>query len=107
MRLVPKPVTRPGHCAVLPYIGQTAQDEKWVDTGSELPGFDNHVYVSATAVREMASLLGYPTASSYDKVSKDLKAALKMIDEMTAQVEESFALEQAIDLVRSKVKVAA
>lgn len=113
MRLVPKPVTRPGHCAVLPYLGQTAQDEQWVDTGSEMPGFDNHVYISSTAVREMAALLGYPTIKEHEQLAEANRMALELLDEMNARVEASSALEEAVAIVRAaantppKVKVAA
>jgi hypothetical protein len=58
------------HCAAIPFIGQCAESETWIDTGSEMPGFDNHVYLSATAVRQGMSLLGYPSPLEFEEMRK-------------------------------------
>ena len=65
MRLVERPHARPHRCAANPSIGQTRRDIRWIDTGSEMDGFDNHIYLSEPAVRDAAKLLGFPTPSEY------------------------------------------
>lgn len=62
MRWVESAPTRPQHCAVLPYIGSFNSQRGFIDTGAELPGFDNHVYVSVLAVEQMASMIGWAPA---------------------------------------------
>lgn len=75
MRLVARPYCRPMHCAAIPFIGQTAVDERWIDTGSEMPGFDNHVYLSATAVRQAMETLGYPSLAEFESMRKRAEAS--------------------------------
>lgn len=80
MRIVERPVTRPSHCAAIPFIGPASNpEERWIDTGTDLPGFDNHVYISETAAKQMAALLGVPT-------QKQLEAAEKERDEVLAEL---------------------
>ena len=65
MRLVERPHCKPMRCAANPSIGQTRRDVRWIDTGSEMDGFDNHIYLSEPAVRDAAKLLGFPTPSEF------------------------------------------
>ncbi|HZA18920.1 MAG TPA: hypothetical protein VE645_18920 [Pseudonocardiaceae bacterium] len=96
-----RPHCRPMHCAAIPFIGQTAVGERWIDTGSEMPGFDNHVYLSATAVRQAWELLGYPSIQEFEAMktraeeAEDL--ALELADELDAAKKEL----QAIDALES------
>lgn len=69
------------HCAAIPFIGQSAPGVRWVDTGSELPGFDNHVYLSEPAVVEAGRVLGLPTHEEYTQ-------ARARIAELEAEVKE-------------------
>jgi hypothetical protein len=80
MRIVDRPVTRPQHCAAIPHRGQTAEGERWIDTGSELPGFDNHVYLSETAVLEAARLLGHPSQKQLDDAIAERDEALEELE---------------------------
>lgn len=86
MRLVDRPAFKPHHCAAIPHRGQTAEGERWVDTGAEMAGFDNHIYLSATAVAEAARLLGYPTPKEHAALQAELAAALEeqlgLLDEL-------------------------
>ncbi len=113
MRVVERPVLRPMHCAVIPFIGQTAEGERWIDTGSELLGIDPRVYVSATAVREMAALLGYPTPEEHAALQEMLERAQEYADELELDVTSNTAVEEATALLRGfaptpeKTKVAA
>lgn len=75
MRIVERAVVKPARCAVLPFIG--GDRGPFIDTGSELPGlgdqWDQHVYVSEIAVRQMAVMFGW---SSPDEVAvKDARIA--------------------------------
>lgn len=62
MRWVPHAALRPHHCAAIPFVGNSTAQDGFIDTGVDLPGWDPHVYVSVTAVKEMARLIGWQPA---------------------------------------------
>lgn len=80
MRIVDRPAFRPQHCAANVNIGQTKEGERWIDTGVEMPGFDNHVYLCETTVREAARVFGHPTPADYE-------AAIAERDELALELE--------------------
>lgn len=89
---------RPHHCAAVPFVAR--DDEGFIDTGSELPGYDNHVYVAVKSVREMARMVGMVSQGEY-------RAALERVATLEAQIkdaaEENDALRSqfhAIDVLR-------
>jgi hypothetical protein len=57
--IVRQPISPPHRCAIVPYI--TEDPGGFIDTGTELPGWDPHVYVSATGALEIAKAFGFPT----------------------------------------------
>lgn len=114
MRVVDRPAFKPHHCAAIPFLGQTAEGERWVDTGSEMEGWDNHVYVSATAVRQMMELLGYPPPRRFEELER---AKADVEDALLAAHDEIKELERQLDAIdilqsgglltkRAKVKAA-
>lgn len=66
MRLVERPAIYPMRCAVLPQLGNTRSDLRWIDTGAEMTSAprDQRVYLSEPAVREAAKLLGFTTPAT-------------------------------------------
>jgi hypothetical protein len=101
MRLVDSAPIRPGRCAVLPQIAGT-HPQGFIDTGSEMPGFDNHVYVSVVAVEQMARLLGWPSpAEQHDlaEAKRSLEAELTRVREELAEADRVL---QAIDTLESR-----
>ena len=90
MRLVDRPYTRPNACAAKPHIGQTAEGERWVDTTAEISGFDNHVYLCETSVREAAGVLGltFVTDDDFTSVVDELDAVTAERDELAEKVAE-------------------
>ncbi len=102
MQRVDRPVFKPSHCAAIPYIGQTAEGERWVDTGIEMPGFDNHVYLSETGIREAAQALGLVFVDD-DAYSEDLTAlddARVQVEALQARVAELEPIEAAVRLIQ-------
>lgn len=78
MRLVDRPVKRPMRCAAIPFIGQSHQQVRWVDTGCEMEGgFDNHVYLSDAAVRAAMDCLHWPAPERF----RELQATLDALNE--------------------------
>lgn len=59
MRWVQHAAIRPHRCAVIPFVGNSNSQEGFIDTGQDLAGWDPHVYVSVTAVKQMATLIGW------------------------------------------------
>lgn len=76
MRLVARPTFRPQLCAATLKGPAGSPAERWVDTGLEMPGFDNHVYLCETAVVEAARLLGFPTQKALADLQRQLGEAL-------------------------------
>lgn len=88
MRVVDRPVMKPMRCAAIPHRGQTAEGERWVDTGAEMAGFDNHIYLSETAVREAGRVLGLPTPQEYDELATHALSLEQHLEHANAKIEE-------------------
>lgn len=80
---------RPFHCAAIPFRGQTAEGERWVDCQVETAGPEERVYLSETAVREAARALGHPSIAEHvqrleemDTLIVSLQVALERIGEL-------------------------
>lgn len=107
MRLVSRPVFKPQRCAAVPYIGQTATEERWVDTGSEMDGFDNHIYLSESAVKAAGDVLGIPSIKDHVEVLRLLVLAEQEIKYLKLRIAEMEPLESAFyrGVNSGKVKV--
>lgn len=90
------------HCAALPYVGQTHPHAQWIDTGSELPGFDNHVYLSSLAVEEAARLLGFVSAGEHRALRLECDELRSRVEQLEVELVEKNRHLDAIDLLESK-----
>lgn len=99
MRLVDRPFCRPMRCAATPFLGQTSPG-RWVDTGSELPGFDNHVYLHEQSVYAAARLLGFPERSDYREACDARDAAVARVAELEAELAEKSRALEAVHTLR-------
>ena len=101
MRWVATPASRPHHCAAVPFIAR--DEEGFIDTGSELPGYDNHVYVSVKAVREMARMVGMVGQGAASDSAKPAIPGPMTVAQLKDAAEENDALRnqfEAIDTLR-------
>ena len=101
MRLVERPHARPHRCAANPSIGQTRRDVRWIDTGSEMDGFDNHIYLSEPAVRDAARLLGFPTPSEHATLREERDALAFELEKVRADLLDATATLRAIATVEA------
>lgn len=100
MRWVETCAVRPNRCAAIPFVG--GNDELgYIDTGSELDGFDNHVYVSVRAVHEMAALIGLPTVAQFREVVDSNIHFSERLDEVTKERDDLQSRFEAIDMLAS------
>jgi hypothetical protein len=106
MRVVDRPAFKPHHCAAIPHMGQT-KDTRWIDTGAEMAGFDNHIYISEVAVNEMARLLGAPTAKEYGRLVTELQTVYKDLANALDQVAALSKYEAAVEEIRQTATAAA
>ena len=88
MRWVPQAAIRPHKCAVIPFIGNSNAKKGFIDTMTDLPGWDPHVYVSVEAVEEMARMIGWMPAH----VSAGQKDRLAEKDEVIESLRSDLAL---------------
>lgn len=92
----------PQRCAVIPYIGPS-RGGRFIDTGMSLvDGFQDRVYVSEHAVREMANLLGFPDRGEYRQAVEErdrLRARVAELEEQVGQMSEFMG---ALDVIESE-----
>jgi hypothetical protein len=101
VRWVEVAAIRPHRCAVIPFI--SGHDELgYIDTGSEMDGFDNHVYVSVKAVKEMARLIGLPSRAEYHEAATELAAVQAELEKITTERDDLEARFEAIDILASR-----
>lgn len=102
MRLVPTADIKPGRCAVLPQVGGQ-HPEGYIDTGSEMLGggdgrFDQHVYVSVVAARELAGVIGWIDPSTLEVLVAEQAQRIAALD---AELTEANRQLDAIDALES------
>ena len=81
-------------CAVIP--NKTVDPDGFIDTRNELGGYK--VFVSASAVKEMARLLGYPDDAEVKQLVADFEAT---IQEYKDELERLNKLAKIIDLKKA------
>lgn len=101
MRLVERAATRPMRCAVLPQIGQN-HERGFIDTGSEMPGFDNHVYVSVVAAEQMARMVGWVPGRDLKAVEAERDEALADLAAVREELASAERHLEAVDLLESR-----
>ena len=99
MRWVESATIRPHRCAVIPFVG--SDESGFIDTGSEMEGFDNHVYVSVTAVKEMARLIGLPSKADYNQLAAEANDVARQLEDTVAQLQAARRELDAIDVIES------
>lgn len=96
MRLVDWPITKPNRCALVPFVGQTTPT-RWVDTGSEMQGPDDHIYASEIGVIEAAKVLGIWTPPGEHRAA--LREVVRLERELAEAVAENRRLTAVLDAV--------
>lgn len=93
MRWVAHAAMRPHRCAAVPFIGNSNAKKGFIDTGTDLAGWDPHVYVSVEAVEEMARMIGWQpahvqqvNAAKASDVRAELEAAKAEADVLREQL---------------------
>lgn len=95
MRLVETAVIRPNRCAVIPFIASN-DEEGFIDTGSEMNGYDQHIYVSVKAVKEMARLIGWQSPGDFNRMVTEANKNARRVEELAAERD---ALQQKFDAI--------
>lgn len=101
MRLVERALTRPMHCAVFPTLG-ASHSKGYIDPGTELPGFDNHVYVSVEAVEQMAQLIGHPSRESHADALQRVAELEQKVADLETDLREADKFAEAVDVLESR-----
>jgi hypothetical protein len=78
---------------VIPFVGNSNAKKGFIDTGTDLSGWDPHVYVSVEAVEEMARMIGWQPAHVQQGtkeraavVQADLESARAEVEALTEQL---------------------
>src|SRR4051794_29105520 len=94
----------PQRCAVFPQLGG-ASGHLFLDTGQEISSARNdpHVYISDTAVVEMAKMFNMVTRGELERSQRDHDLAKERVAELEAQVQELERYKAAVDLVKAEL----
>lgn len=101
MRFVEQAVTRPGRCAVFPQIGGN-HPRGFFDTGSEMPGFDNHVYVSVVAAESMAQRLGWSSPEDMAEMREQYETLERECARLREEIEDADRFAEAAEYTLNK-----
>jgi len=101
-----QPPMHPHRCGVLPQLVNVAVDPntRYVDTDIDhdiLGGLRERLYVSETAVKEMARVLGHPTNAEHIRVLAENEALKTEIADLREEMKEYDRRFQAIDILES------
>lgn len=100
MRLVAELWKTPKRCAAVPHIDPVSTPTaRFIDTGSVLPGWDQHVYLSDVAVRQAMSILEYPTPLEFEAMQQraiEAEDALLVCNDKLIAAEEQLAAADVI-----------
>lgn len=97
---------RPHHCAAIPFRGQTAEGERWIDCQVETAGPEERVYLSETAVREAARLFKHPDIAEHVGALEELEHAYSTIQELNARIAELETFTSAFEIVAKRTTTA-
>lgn len=89
-------------CAAIPYIGQAYGERVWFDTGSEMQGPDDHVYLSGTAVTECAKMIGWVPPGEIRQARAELAGVQAQLEQERRNVLELQRRLDAIDVIESE-----
>lgn len=89
-------------CAAIPYIGQAYGERIWFDTGSEMQGPDDHVYLSGTAVTECAKMIGWVPPGEIRQARAELAGVQAQLEQERRNVLELQRRLDAIDVIESE-----
>lgn len=101
MRWVQTAVQAPHRCAAVPFIGHTSQ-RGFIDTGSDMNGWDQHVYVSVEAVEQMARIIDWSPPADVHALQQLVAVQERRIDQLEAELAEANQVADAFDVVKRR-----
>lgn len=101
MRWVQQAAIRPHRCAVVPFLGNSSTRRGFIDTGQDLPGWDNHVYISVEAVEEMARMVGWTPPGVAAEAQRQTEKANVRVEEHEARIAELEEQLAAVETLRN------
>jgi hypothetical protein len=101
VRIVPEAVIRPNHCAMFPHLGSKHR-KGFFDVGSELPGFDNHGYVSVEFVESAARHLKWAEPDAVQELRDRIETLERDNSRLQDEVDDLNRDFEAIDQLASK-----
>lgn len=100
MRWVEAATGAPHRCAAIPFVGMN-HELGYIQTGAVMDGFDNEVYISVVAVKEMATIIGYPTVEEHRNLVVEANRIARQLEATTAELAAARAELDAIDMLAS------
>jgi hypothetical protein len=88
----------PHHCAV---TLQADAKEGYIDTGTELPCIDPHIYISVAKVREMGEFVGMVPGEAFDQAQERLAQLERELEGKQTELDALNAELDAISVIES------
>lgn len=101
MRRVEQCVIRPNHCAAIPHLG-SAHAKGYFDTGTDLQGFDNRIYLSVEFCEQRAVDLGWTSPEDARALNERVAELERENTRLAGEVDELNRDFEAIDVLASK-----
>jgi hypothetical protein len=101
VRWVQTATITPHRCAAVPFISHNAQ-KGFIDTGSELDGRDQHVYISVEAVEQMAQIIDWSPPAAVVALQELCGLQVQRIAQLEEQLAEANQVADAFDVVKRR-----
>lgn len=101
MRWVQTATITPHRCAAVPFVGHNST-KGFIDTGSEISGFDQHVYVSVEAVEQMAQIIDWSPPAAVVALQELCGLQVQRIEQLEEQLAEANQVADAFDVVKRR-----
>ena len=101
MRWVQTATQEPHRCAAVPFVGHTSV-KGFIDTGSEMNGWDQHVYISVDAVEQMAAIIDWQPPSAVHALQELAAVQSQRIAQLESQLAEAEQVADAFDVVKRR-----
>lgn len=104
MHVVAVPNHTPGMCCV---NLRNNDPEGFIDTTNELRAIDPHIYISISAVKEMAELIGLVSRDEVSKATERIAELTSEVERLQHELKQAEEEAEAVHILRRSYKVEA
>jgi hypothetical protein len=102
MRWVQAATLAPHRCAAVPFLGSSSSQKGFIDTGTDMNGWDQRVYVSVEAVEQMARIIDWQPPAAVAPLVELTQVQAQRIAQLEEQLAEANQVADAFDVVKRR-----